>query len=322
MVTTSRLDEYLRYHTESARCGDIDPSYSMLLYLCDRYELNVEQRYWIAWLYAMSYCGACAFYWYNEFPDYECVDVGRMQRWWDGGGRENSLCQTDRRWVRSSSMLVPAFVSYRDWLGGRTQHEHFAQFDQPTPEERYDALYASASELHSFGQFALFLYSESLHTVTPLDLCPTDLDLSKAWSCRYGLYYAYGLDELIGERESPTPPELVGITQEKWVELRATLVKLSDPPTVWQTETVLCAYRKWHAGKRYVGSYIDRQAIEISKMESKVKRGIHWDVLWQYRSETFDQQYLAETGGHVSWKGLSPWWKSHVLERTEAALRC
>lgn len=323
METVSRIEEYTRYHVESARCGDIDPSYSMLRYICDRYELNLEQRYWVAWLYAMCYCGASAFYWYNEFPDYENVDVDRMQRWWSAGGRERSLCQTDRRWVRSSSMFVPAFVSYRSWLGGKSQHEYFMRFQEEydTPERRYDALLASASQLYSFGQFALFLYLEALHVVTPIELCPTDLDLSKAWSCRYGLYFAYGLDHLIGDREEPTPTSMVEITQQKWEELRATLAQLESPPTVWQTETVLCAYRKWHGGKRYIGSYLDRQAIEIRKMEQKVRNGIHWDVLWEYRDETFEERYLAEKHNAVSERGLTREWKEYVVARTKHELQ-
>lgn len=318
----TRIDEYLRYHVESARCGDIDPSYSMLRYLCDRYELNLEQRYWIAWLYAMTYCGASAFYVYNEFPDYENVNVDRMQRWWDSRGREQIICQTDRRWVRSSSMFVPAFVSYKNWFDGKTQHEHFSQWmrDFSTSEQRYDSLLDSASQLYSFGQFALFLYLEALHVVTPLELCPTDLDLSKAWSCRYGLYFAYGLDELIGEREAPTPAEHIAITADKWEDLRCTLDCLETPPTVWQTETVLCAYRKYHNGKRYIGSYIDRQGIEIAKMTDKVRKGIHWDVLWQYRAETFEERYLAEKYDAVSERGLTREWKRYVLERTKHVL--
>lgn len=318
----SRIDEYLRYHVESARCGDIDPSYAMLKYVCDRYELNTEQRYWLAWLYSMTYHGPSAFYIYNEFPDYENVDVGRMQRWWDGGGRERMQCQTDRRWVRSSSMFVPAFVSYRDWIGdAKSQHVHFlAHTDHATPEGRYDTLYESAKQLYSYGQFALFLYMEALHTVTPLDLMPTDLDLDKAWSCRNGLYYAYGLDHLVEDTETRIAYGAHDITAWKWRDLRTTLECLETPPTIWQTETMLCAYRKWHRGKRYIGFYLDRQATEIAKMQARVPHGIHWDVLWQYRAETYDKKHLAEAHDCVSERGLSREWKQYRRDLTLHAL--
>ena len=323
---SQRLSEYLRYHEESARVGDIDPSYSMLRYLCDRFELNVEQRYWIAWLYAMTYCGASAFYVYNEFPDYENVDLGRLQRWWDDRGRDQIICQTDRRWVRSSNQFVPAFVSYREMIraiaGHGTQAAHFDYFAEKyaTPEARYEALYDWSSQMFSFGQFALFLYLEALHTVTPIDLCPTDLDLDKAWSCRNGLYYAFGRDDLVRDTETRIEHGQHEWTRFVWNNLLERLDQLHTPPTVWQTETVLCAYRKFHRGKRYIGYYLYRQATEIAKMSDKVRRGIWWEVLWEYRSETFDHQHLAEREMAVDERGLSRRWIEAAHERTRRVI--
>jgi hypothetical protein len=44
------LKEYINYHNLMYNMGDIDPSYPMLRYVCDRFELNIEQRYWLAFL--------------------------------------------------------------------------------------------------------------------------------------------------------------------------------------------------------------------------------------------------------------------------------
>lgn len=319
ILADERLAKYLAYHRESARIGDIDPSYKMLLYVCDRYELSQEQRYWLSWLYSMFYCGASAFYVYNEFPDYETVDVARMQRWWDDRGRANVIAQTDRRWVRSSSMFVPAFESYRRWMRGETQHDHFMNLTRiwKTPEDRYEAVYESATQLYSYGQFALFLYLEALHTVTPVDLCPTNLDLEKAWSCRFGLYYAYGMDHLIQDTACSIPHDAVDATSARWSELRETLSKLEEPPTVWQTETMLCAFRKFYRGKRYVGYYLDRQALEIAKMEMNVRDGVDWSVLWQYRAETYASEHRAELTGIDEKCKLTREWKRETNLRTQ-----
>lgn len=319
----SRIDEYLRYHQASIAAGDVDPGHAMLRYICDRFELSMEQRYWLAWLYAMTYCGASAFYVYNEFPDFENVDVRRMQRWWTERGRAEIICQTDRRWVRSSSLFVPAFESYRSWIGtGSSQARHFRQFScYTTPEMRYEVLYASAEQLYSFGQFSLFLYLEALHTITDLDLCPLSLDLEKAWSCRQGLYYAYGLDHLIDDGQTPIRLGAHEITATRWRDLLFTVNHLSPRPTVWQIETVLCAYRKYHRGKRWIGYYLDRQAVEIAKMEQNVRRGVCWETLWQHRLETYDESYLAEHHDGVSVSGLSREWKKFNVSRTERLLR-
>ena len=306
----TRLPAYLAYHNESKRLGDIDPSQAMLRYLRDRYELNVEQTYWLAFLYAMTYNGASAFYLYNEFPDYENVDIGRMNRWWTSRGRDETNVQTDRRWVRSSNMFVPAVESYQKLLKGKTQDEYFQGIaHHETPEQRYDAVYKKTSELHSFGQFALFLYLEALDTVTPLELVPTDLNLSQAWSCRNGLVYAYGMDHHLSERETPTPLAAREDIAQAWTDLKSKLLPESN---VWNVETTLCAYRKYMDGKRYIGYYLDRQAMEIAKMEAKVKDGVAWDVLWQYREETYLPSHLVEKvlkpnlfaakGFHEAWK--------------------
>jgi len=329
----SRISEYIKYHKHSARIGDIDPSYAMLRYVCDRFELNTEQRYWLAFVYALTYCGASVYYVYNEFPDYEKLDSGRMNRWWDGGGREAIICQTDARWRRSRNQFVDAIESYRRWVGEKTQEEHFNNIATgSTPEERYDRLLAQASGLYTFGQFTLFLYLEALHTITSLDLEPTDLDLDKAWSCRDGLYYAYGLDEYICDEACSTPVEAIEQTKFIWGDLRMQLAALQSPPTVWQTETVLCAYRKFcrtregiagGMGKRWIGYYLDRQADEISKMEDHVPNGVAWNVLWQYRRETYIHEYLAEAHGWVNCYGIGvgKGWKEFGIQRTQELLR-
>ena len=69
----------------------------------------------------------------------------------------------------------------------------------------------------------------------------------------------------------------------------------------------LCAYKKWRLGVndpsrkttshyRYPGYYLDRQHDEIVKLQNAVKFGVDWDVLWQYRKETYDITYLKEFG--------------------------
>jgi hypothetical protein len=46
-------------------------------------------------------------------------------------------------------------------------------------------------------------------------------------------------------------------------------------------------------GQRYVGYYIERMRKEIEKMESR-HYGVAWETLWQFRKETFSDEYLTE----------------------------
>lgn len=295
-MSRGRLAAYLAYHKASADVGDIDPSYTMLRYLADRYEWTHEERYWAAWLYAMTYCGASVFYIKQEFPDAENVDVGRLERWWTAHGRAAVITQTDRRYVKANNLLVPAFESYRAWLGGRTQADHFASLAKArTPQGRYDAVYQSARKLYSFGRFTLFLYLEALHTITPLDVVPTVLDLDDATSCRNGLCYAYGYDHLVTPAEVRTPLEAREVVAQAWADLQQVLARELPGENIWRTETVLCAFNKyWRDGSRYIGYYLDRQAVEIAQLQARVRDGVCWEVLWQYRAECYRPEVLAE----------------------------
>jgi len=319
----SRINEYLKYHEHSARIGDIDPSHTMLKYVCNHLKLDWERRYWLAFLSALTYCGASAFYIYKTFPNFN-EDVENMDYWWHDIGRETTIFQTDRRWCRSRNQFTEAVESYQCWIGNNSQVKHFAEIViGDTPEERYDDLYGQAKSLYTFGRFTLFNYLEALHTVTPLDLCPTDLDLNSAWSCRNGLYYAYSLDKFIYDEQSPIPYEALDITAKKWLELLTIFARLRQSPTVWEIETTLCAYRKWHRGKRYIGYYLDRQAREIAKMENNVRNGVAWSVLWKYREETYPLEHLIEKYESIEkvMKGGSKDWRLKRLLQTKEFIR-
>ena len=45
------LAEYLSYHRQSSIAKDIDPQNDCLQYVANRFELNMEQRYWLAFLF-------------------------------------------------------------------------------------------------------------------------------------------------------------------------------------------------------------------------------------------------------------------------------
>ena len=78
------LAEYLSYHRQSSIAKDIDPQNDCLQYVANRFELNMEQRYWLAFLFGTCYCAPTVYYIYNEFPDYNTVNIDRLEKWWKG----------------------------------------------------------------------------------------------------------------------------------------------------------------------------------------------------------------------------------------------
>lgn len=307
LINEGRVREYLEYHAFSEKIKDIDPSYEMLLYLCNRFELNMEQRYWLAFLYSTCYNAATVFYIYNEFPDYLGVDVGRLERWWNAHRHQLDF-QTDCRWVRSSNLFVGMYMDYRS-LCGESQEETYqglvnsgegvGNYAYYSP---YQNCYNYFSNIKYMGRFKLFLLLEAVHVVTGLGIEPDFFPLEEAQSSRNGLCFALGRDDLLTGHDYGR--ETLSSDELRWLQRRfdklLELMRKKFPGTrvdIWNVETTLCAYKKFHRGKRYPGYYITRQAKEIAKMQLKVTQGVCWDVLWDFRRETYPMELLHEYTG-------------------------
>lgn len=284
---------YEKYHYDSLEIGDIDPSYEMLRYLCNRFELNTEQRYWLAFLYATCYCGPTVYYIYNEFPDFENVDEARLERWWFAN-KEKLYFQTDRRWVRSRNQWCDIFRSYKRHVGKLTQEQLFSTFKTSCPFQTYDNAWAAMSNVYQFGRFAMFLYLEAVHVVTGFPMKPRTMDLREAESCRNGLAFALGRPDLNTHEGARITPAQINWLQVEFDKMTFRMQKADPRNTVWNIETSLCAYKKYIMGKRWVGFYLDRQGEEITKLEQKVRDGVCWQVLWDYRKETYKTRFLKE----------------------------
>ncbi len=283
--------DYETYHAKSIEIGDVDPSYEMLRYLCDRFELNVEQRYWLAFLYATCYCGPTVFYIYNEFPDFENVDEGRLERWW-AANKKKLYFQTDRRWIRSKDQFCDIFRSYKSKIGRLTQEQHFKTLKMGNPYWSYETAWSAMSDIYQFGRFALFLYLEAVHVVTGFPMRPKSMNLKDAESCRNGLRYALG--ETPPDEDEKLSPKIQSRLQVVFDSLVWKMEGENPRNSVWNIETTLCAYKKYRRGQRWIGFYLDRQHEEISKMSESVSNGVDWSVLWDYRREIYQHQILKE----------------------------
>lgn len=288
------LTEYLTFHQASSFACDIDPQNDCLTYISDRYELNIEQRYWLAFLFATCYCAPTVFYIYNEFPDYQNVDVGRLERWWVAN-RHKLIFQTDRARVRSNNEFVNCFKSYREIIGS-SQRDYFKKLRASTLQETYFAAYKRLSNIHYFGRFTMFIYLELVSVLTDTKMIPNDLNLREAESCRNGLALALDRKDLFSHYEDKT------LTQTDYLNLEQGLDMLVERiaglnikhKNLFNIETTLCAYKKVKLGKRYVGYYIERMRTEIEAMKKNVPVGVDWSVLYDFRESTYLPKYLKE----------------------------
>ncbi len=267
--------DYLKYHIESSKIRDIDPANDCLRYIAERFELNMEQRYWLAFLYSTCYCAPTVYYMYNEFPDFENVNVARLERWWKAN-KSKCVFQTDRLRVKTSNEFVPSFISYVKQINGRTQEEVFSNLRTPYNQHTYNQAYEFVTSIRNVGRFTAFIYLEMVNVLTNFHCVPDKLEWKFADNCRKGLCYAYGVDDVLVPGHMD---ELMNRLLKKFKNI--------EHNNIYNVETTLCAYKKHVHGKRYVGYYIDRQLKEIEKMETNVTTGVHWGVLHQFRQETY-----------------------------------
>lgn len=288
------LKEYLLFHQASSIAKDIDPQNDCLSYLAERYELNIEQRYWLAFLFATCYCAPTVFYIYNEFPDYNNVDVNRLSRWWNSN-KQRLIFQTDRARVRSNNEFVNCFRSYKSIVGSN-QEAYFNEFCTDNKTSNYVNAYKRLSNIHYFGRFTMFIYLELVDVLTESKMHPNNLSLKEAESCRNGLALAIGRKDLFSHFEDKQ------LTQNDYIDLENGLNAISETisgmnirhKSLFNIETTLCAYKKVKLGKRYVGYYIERMRTEIEAMKKNVPVGVDWSVLYDFRRFNYAQKYLKE----------------------------
>lgn len=286
---------FYQYFWDSYNIGDIDPSYSMLKYIAQRWELNIEQKYWLAYLYATNYCGATSYFMIQEFPDFEMIDINRMQQWWEKW-KTKLIFQSDRRWLKQNNQFIPAVISYKKLIGNLTQEQKFLSIKTLDSFQNYRNAMKEFSNLKYFGRFALFLYLEAIYVLTGYPMQPDNIDLKDAESSRNGIAYALGYHHLLTGKRYPkkqiTPNEIKFIHQGLWKLIKQ--LKLQNPSAridIWNVETLACAYHKYcRDGSRYIGYYLERQKKEILTMESRITTGIDWSLLWDYRCEHFIQK--------------------------------
>lgn len=327
---------FKHYSVAAITSWEIDVAYPMLNYLFQRFEFSKSQEYWICWLYGVFYQPGTVFYVLQEFPEFEKVDVGRLERW-HAANWQKLRYNTDRKWEKGH--FVEMFLSYKDMIGSQTpnaQEEFYSKLlKSKDPVKNFHKVFDKLKTLTRFGRYATYIMTEALARCMGMPIQADTVFLKDAASPRAGLCYALNRPDWAKAK----------LTQEEWTELEegleALMKEIKDeypdvPMDYWFMESCLCSWKGyWRPTKgRYLGYYLSRGADEILQMqETDITSGVDWMVLWQFRKECLMWELLGEyqkppqlciqksmehvmrDTGHMI--GLAPFTKRGILNGTQ-----
>lgn len=295
----NRRELFKKYYHWSLKTQDCDPAMFMMNYINKRMELNIEQRYWFAWLYGNTYNVATTWILFSEFPDFENVDMGRLTQW-NADNYRQLRYQVDNKWQKG--YLPQMFDSYRTAVmeNHTNQVDYFNSIcDQETPELNFEKLQKEiVKKWFKFGRYLSWFYLQTLRETCDLNINATSLLLkdSSSESHRNGLMYALGMDEIVEEKMKLDNDFYNTLNEEADLLLKEMQAEYPDVEAEYfSMETTLCAFKKIFRPKhsRYLGYYLDRQGEDITKCQADDWSGIDWNLLWQARAEIIDKRLLG-----------------------------
>jgi len=295
----NRRELFIRWYAWSLNYKDCDPAVWLANYLNERYEHNIEQKYWFAWLYGNTYQLPTAWVLMNEFPDYELATFDRLD-WWNSNNYKRLRYQVDMKYEKGK--LPEKFVCYKSIIGDKLQTTFFNNLLLDNEKSSFDNIWNyTLTNFHRFGRYSVWFYLQQLYSTVNLPISPTSLmlkDYSGSKSHRNGLLLALGQDEKYNERLTSAEYEyLECIAQDILQEMTDRFPNLKFDINAFTMETVLCSFKKIFrpTNGRYLGYYLDRQSEEIIQLEKDSWDGIDWNVLWQARNECLDNRLSSKT---------------------------
>ena len=295
-----REETFIKWFGRSLEINDCDPALYMSNYFFDRFEYNLEQRLWITWIYGTTYYWPTSYVVWNEFPDMDLVGVDRLEDW-NNTNYARLRYQTDTKWNKGH--LAAQFVSYRDYVGERTQREALTENFVGDPVKDFYTLWDRVNTFHKFGRYSSWFYIQALKQT-----CDIPVDVDSLWfhdysgskSHRNGMCYAVGKDDWVDSKKNRVKLDATQIDfleakgREILQEVKLRYPHVADKADFFAMETCLCSFKKLfrRSRGRYLGYYLDRQAEEINKVAADKWDGIDWQPLWDARNETIDSEWL------------------------------
>lgn len=316
-----RRDVFLRFYEWSVKYQSFPGGVHYALpAIAEGLELDLEQRYWLAWLNANTQNPVTSLLLLQQAP--------RLEYWraavdfW----RENYRAldwDTDRRYHKAR--FEDATRGYAEAVNCGCflpQHKYFRRGLE------WQAWWEAAYSLPTMGRLSTWSYLEYLRILlSPAVVPDADTlmleDIAGSRSHRNGLCLVLGAEEWIVDKQlgqgatdeiykDPVRMQYLGQTAAGLFSVaRERIGPAADRLSL---ESALCTYKGWHKpNRRYPGVYNDMLYNRIITAENRFGR--RFDILWQARAGALPPRLRLEAQPYDP--GLSPAKQNHYLQTGE-----
>lgn len=244
--------------------------YCLLLPYAKQFNLDIEERLWLAYLYGLSYSTSTAIRIQQEFATIAEVNPKALKTFWEKS-KDTLYFNRDKRYIKNNDQVIPAIKSLYKLVKGNFESYLPVGF-QPLYQE-------ILKNWKYFGQMGAYLFFDALY-----GLCPklyVDADTLDWSNCSKPVRECAAL---VMEVENTS-------TNFKELDRLVKALKENTNQPVIFIESVLCAYYKMLKGTRYFGFYADRLLEEVTEYQEYMPDGVN---LWSYRQKTIPKQLRGE----------------------------
>lgn len=281
-------------------------------WLSKYYDMNMEDKLWIAFINGCSQNIVTSSMIYEKFPKLQDVNLDELDNWWNSVQskyKAGSGWDSDRKYCKVGKTGFPACVkSYKDSVDGfgsqeklfnsLTKHnDQYMNFEKVWEFVRKNFL--------SFGRLSTFSYLEYLR-IQGVNIDCNSLfldDISGSKSHRNGLCKVLGRDDLDWwEAEASPNRDFVGykketiqwLTKEGEILLQEAKERISHEDVSYFTlESTLCCYKSWHRpNRRYPNVYMDMMYNRIKYAEEEW--GNKFKHFWEMRKDSLPEHLRLE----------------------------
>lgn len=297
----ARMLEFVKYHIE----GDGECNNTVLKEWVRRRNLTLQERYELAFLFAVTYCVESAVICFEKQREYGRLTLTQLQDL-----KPLLVFQSDRKYMRMKDSFERC-MEY--WYDNNRDAVKFLDSVSTGNVINLDKAIKTVSGWVMFGRFSSFLFLETLVELTSYEIKNTTIDWKHGDTATSGLLDLFGFHESANRFDKTGKLAMNTNNMDKMLAYTLqNIAKAGGITNVTEVETSLCAYRKLYKGSRYNGYYLDRMLEEIYAMEKQFP-AVSKELI-DIRLATCNRKYLGEVGG---WRGIRKDMKKYYLQTGE-----